>query len=453
MIRYIGLDLHKQLIVGCILDEAGDQVGSFRVEEVNSASLAKMCAKYLLPEDHVVMEATTHVWAVDRALRKHVAEVTVSNPVATKAIAQAKVKTDKIDAKVLAQLLRAGFLATVWKPDPYTSKLRELCSRRSRIVSQRTAIINRIRSVLAMRLLDCPHPIPSTKGHQWLKETELEEDARWMVESDLRMMDCVEKEIEAFDSRIAKEVYQDTNVKLLMTLPGVSVNVAVAILAAVGDISRFTKPEQLASYLGLVVTTRQSAKKCYHGSITKAGNVHARWSLVQAAHTAAKDLGPLGYFFNKLRRRKAYNVAITGLARKLAELVWHLLTTKLPYRYAKPETVQSKLSKLRVLGSGQKRKSGVAKGIDSRSINEGRDMKVRSPGLDEVLRKEGLPSTGDIPNGEKKHLERIGLQDLRSKVQEPKMRVKSRKQMQEVQSQDATKVASAHIDFVSVLSG
>jgi len=209
-------------------------------------------------------------------------------------------------------------------------------------------------------------------------------------------------EIDAFDSCIAKEVYQDMKVKLLTTLPGVNVNVAVAILAAVGDISRFTKPEQLASQRRPVATTRQSAKKCYHGSITKAGKVHARWSLVQAAHTAAKDLGPLWYFFNKLRRRKTYNVAITRLARKLAELAWHFLTTKLPYRYAKPETVQSNLSKLRVLGSGQKRKSGV----------------------DEVLRKEGLPNKGDIPNGEKKHLKRIGLQDLRAKVQEPKMRVK-----------------------------
>jgi ribosomal protein S30 len=217
-------------------------------------------------------------------------------------------------------------------------------------------------------------------------------------------------------------VYQDANIKLLMTLPGVSVNVAVAILAAVGDISRFTKPEQLASYLGLVATTRQSASKCYHGSITKAGNVHARWSLIQAAHTAAKDMGPLGYFFNKLRRRKAYNVAITGVARKLAELAWHLLTTKMPYRYAKPDTVKTKLAKLRVRGSGEKRKGGLGKGIDPRTVNAGSDTKQSSPGLDDVLLSEGLPSTGEIPRGEQKHLERIGLQDIRVKVQQPVLR-------------------------------
>ena len=354
------------------------------------------------------------------------AEVVVSNAVATKAIAEAKVKTDKVDAKILAQLLRAGFLATVWKPDSYTSKLRELSARRSRIVSQRTAIINRIRSVLAMRLLDCPHLIPSKKGQEWLKTIQIEDDARWMIESDLRMMECIEAEINAFDARIAKEVYQDKNIKLLMTMPGVSMNVAVALLAAVGDINRFTEPEKLASYLGLVCTTRQSAKRCYHGSITKAGNVHARASLVQAAHTAAKDLGPLGHFFNKLRRRKAYNLAIAGVARKIAELTWHLLKTQLPYRYAKPETVQSKLSKLRVLGSGEKRKGGLGKGVDSRTVNPKSDVKLRSLGLDEVLRKENLPVTGDIPAGEQKHLERIGLEQLRAKVQEPKMRRKSK---------------------------
>jgi transposase len=427
MIRYVGIDLHKHLIVGCILDEAGDEVGCFKITEVTRDSLKKMCADHLKPGDHVVMEATTHVFAVERALRSHVAEVTVSNPMVTKAIAQAKVKTDKIDAKVLAQLLRSGFLATVWKPDAYTSKLRELSARRSRIVSQRTSIINRIRSTLAMRLLDCPHPIPSEKGRQWIKDTELEEDVRWMIDSDLRMMDCIEVEVEAFDRRIAKEVYQDANIKLLMTLPGVSVNVAVAILAAVGDITRFSKPEQLASYLGLVATTRQSASKCYHGSITKAGNVHARWSLVQAAHTAAKDLGPLGHFFNKLKRRKPYNVAIAGVARKLAELAWHLLTTKLPYRYAKPDTVQAKLSKLRVLGSGEKRKGGLGKGVDLRTVNAGSDMNQRSPGLDGVLAKEGLPAVGPIPHGERKHLERAGLADVPQRVQQPTLRPKQSK--------------------------
>ena len=87
--------------------------------------------------------------------------------------------------------------------------------------------------------------------------------------------------------------------------------------------------------------------------------------------------------------------------------------------------MQSKLSKLRVLGSGENRKGGLGKGIDSRTVNPG-GMKACSPGLDDVLTKEGLPASGPIPQGEQRHLERLGLSDLRAKLQEPKMRRKSK---------------------------
>lgn len=422
MIRYVGIDLHKHLIVGCILDEAGEQIDSFRIDEVTAESLDKLCKKHLRSEDHVVMEATTHVWAVDRVLSKHVAKVVVSNPMLTKAIACSTVKTDKVDAKVLAQLLRSNFLPTVWKPDEETSRLREISSRRARVVRQRTQIINRIRSVLAIRLLDCPHPVPSQKGREWLQEVAIDEDGRWMIDSDLRMLDCIEKEIDECEARIAKAVHQNQNIKLLMTLPGVSTTVAVAVLSAIGDIKRFEKPEKLASYFGLVTSTRQSASKCYHGSITKAGNVHARWSLVQAAHTASRDLGPLGHFFNKLRRRKAYNSAVTALARKLAELCWHLLTTQQPYRYAKPSSVQEKLAKLRVLATGVKRKGGLGKGVDSRTRRQEGDLRKRCGGLDDVLQSEGLPKVAPIPEGERRHLEHCGLEKIAEEVQKPVMR-------------------------------
>ena len=95
----------------------------------------------LKPEDQVVLEATTHCWAVVRALEPFVARVVVSNPMATKAIAKAKVKTDKVDASVLAHLLRLGYLPEVWQPDHATRDLREWTARRSRIVGQRTSVI------------------------------------------------------------------------------------------------------------------------------------------------------------------------------------------------------------------------------------------------------------------------------------------------------------------------
>jgi transposase len=190
MKRYVGIDLHKRLLVACVLDERGTVIRETELKEVTRRSVESFCRVALRPEDEVVLEATTHVWAVVRILQRYVARVVVSNPVATKAIAQAKIKTDSVDARVLAQLLRLDYLPTVWQPDEPLSQLRELTNRRQRLVQDRTRFINRIRTTLAMRLLDCPHPIVSPAGRTWLAAVELDDEARQLVDSDLRLIDC-----------------------------------------------------------------------------------------------------------------------------------------------------------------------------------------------------------------------------------------------------------------------
>lgn len=421
--RYVGIDLHKRLLVACIVDEQGVVQATPRIEEVSRKSLEAFCEEHLEPDDHVALEVTTHVWAVVRILRGHVAKVVASNPMATKAIAQAKVKTDKVDARVLAQLLRLDYLPTVWAPDEPLSKLRELTARRNRMVHDRTRLINRIRTCLAIRLLDCPHGIPEVSGREWLREVPLDEDGRALIDGDLRVMDGVQLEIHALDKRLAQRVHDDPRVKLLMTLPGVSQNVAQSVVAAVGDVERFESPEKLAAYLGLVPSTRQSANRCYHGGITKRGRVDARWALVQAAHCARCDSGPLGHFFNKVRRRKNYNIAVCAVARKLAILAWHLLKTGLPYRYAKPDSVAAKLGKLRVAGTGVRRRGGAGAGIDARVMRpqEDRNMK-RTPSLKEVLAKEGLPAPSSPKPGDEKILERTETREYFESLQRERVR-------------------------------
>jgi transposase len=422
MVHYVGIDLHKRLLVACIVDESGQVVRRKEMEPVTRVTLEHFCETYLTKDDQIAIEATTHVWAVVRIIERYVGRVVVSNPLATKAIATAKVKTDKVDAEVLAQLLRLDYLPSVWQPDAALSRLRELTARRGRLLSQRTALINRIRTTLAMRLLDCPHEILSPAGQDWLAKIELDEDGRFLIDSDLRMMAAVQAEMAALDQRSARHVCADQRVKLLLTLPGVGLQVAQCLVAAIGDIERFSEADKLASYLGLVPSTRQSANRCYHGPITKAGRVQARWMLVQAAHSAARDSGPLGHFFNKLRRRKAYNAAIVGLARKLAVLAWHLLTSGQPYRYAKPAGVNEKLSALRVAGSGIRKRGGVAKGVDPRTMRRADEQRQRCQGLDHVLQNGGLPITDSLKPGEQKFLENIGLSDYPSTLQKPVMR-------------------------------
>lgn len=219
------------------------------------------------------------------------------------------------------------------------------------------------------------------------------------------------------------------DIKLLMTLPGIDVTIAHALVAAIGPISRFDSPERLAAYLGLVPSVYQSAEHTYHGRITKQGNTNARWLLVQAAQIAGRHPGPLGRQFAQLARRKHRNVAVVALARKLAVLAWHLLTKREPYRYASSAALETKLQRLRVSVQAQ-RKRGPQPG-SKRSSHYGTDVRTRqTKALNTVLRQEGLPSATQPPVGESRVIHELGLDAFAQNIQTDgrKLRAQSSRQ-------------------------
>jgi transposase len=399
MVRYVGLDVHKRVVQACVLDAAGQVVLEQRFA-LSRTQLLRFAQSQLSAEDRVVVEATTNTWAVVAVLKPLVAEVVVSNPLTTRAIATAKVKTDKVDAHVLAQLLRCDFLPRVWEPDAGTQELRRLCSRRASLVADRTAIKNRLHAVLAMRLLVPPvDALFSSKGLAWLRGLELDSEGRLLLDSDLRLLEHVQAEIDGIEQLLIGKAHAEPRVKLLMTLPGVDYTVGQALLAALGDIGRFRDGDHAASYLGLAPSTRQSAEHCYHGPITKRGNGHARWMLVQAAQHLATHPGPLGVFFRRLAKRKNRNVAVVATARKLVVIAWHMLRRNEPYRYAQPRPTETKLQRLRVKATGSKRKTGPKPGQGAAKLGPG--IKTRTiKALAQVCQEEGLPQPAAPPPGE-----------------------------------------------------
>ena len=406
--RFVGLDVHKREITFCIVDAGGSVVdrGKF---VLNRSTLRNFIRDRLHRDDQVALESTTNCWAVVDVLRPRVARVLVSNPMATKAIAQSKIKTDKVDAFVLAQLLRCDFLPEVWQPDVATRQRRQLSGRRASLVGQRTQMRNRIHSVLAMRLIEPPAKTSlfGKAGRAWLDaltEDEIDRDGLEMIAADLRLLDALQLEIDRFDRRLDQLGYEDERVKLLMTMPGVSVVVAQALVAAFGDIDRFATADKAAAYLGLVPSTKQSAKTCHHGPITKRGNANARWMLVQAAQHMLRQPGPLGHFFRRLKSRKNHNIAVVATARKMAMIAWIMLRGNEPYRYSPPRTTATKLAGLRIAATGQKRTGGTAKGQKATAKLPGGSRTIKS--LDTVYAEEGLPPRRPLPPGESKHLER-----------------------------------------------
>lgn len=416
--RYVGLDVHKRVVEACIVDQSGNVVHRERFA-LNRRTLELFAKKILRPSDHVALEATTNCWAVADVLQPHVARVVVSNPMATKAIAQAKVKTDKVDAHVLAQLLRCDFLPAVWQPDEVTRRLRELTGRRSTLVGQRTMMRNRIHSVVAMRLIETPSRLFSRDGLEWLVQVELDPQARLLVDSDLRQLEFLQKEIDLLDAELAQRGHASDSVKLLMTLPGVDVATAETLLAAWGDPKRFPGGDTAASYLGLAPSTKQSANRCYHGPITKRGNSQARWMLIQAAQHLDKHPGPLGHFFRRLCRKKNRNVAVVAAARKLGVIGWHMLTRNEPYRYAVPRCTEAKLQRLRVKATGQRRRSGPKKDQKPMAKRPAGSRVIRA--LAEVCQSEGIPAPRPLSLGERRTVYQAGCESFVACISESQL--------------------------------
>jgi transposase len=306
-------------------------------------------AESLGPEDEVAIEATCNTHAIVRAIEPHVGRVIVSNPMKTRAIAEAKVKTDKVDAAVLAELLAADYLPSVWVADEETQALRRQVARRTQIVRQRTRLKNQVQAILHRNLIErCPFTdLFGVKGRCWLADQQLPPDEHFAVQALMRQLDFHGQELRIIDSALGRVALERLEVRRLMTIPGVDATVALSLVAAVGDFRRFRSPEQLVSYLGLNPRVRQSGgKPAAHGKITKNGRSHARGMLAEAAFSAAKIPGPLRAFYQRVRARRGTQIAIIATARKLACLCWTMIERDQDYAYARQTLTDKKLRAL-----------------------------------------------------------------------------------------------------------
>jgi transposase len=361
MKRVIGMDIHRTF-AEVVFWEDGRLRQHGRVD-MTRAGLEGF-GRSLSKDDEVVVEATGNAMAVVRVLGPYVARVIVANPLQVKAIAHARIKTDKIDAGVLASLRAADFLPEVWVPDAETERLRRLVARRNQVVRHRTRVKNEVHGILAAHLVPpCPHTDPfNGPGRTWLDRQALPDDERAAIARHLRELDRLGEDLVVLDRDIGETVVENPEVKRLLTIAGINVTVAAGLVAAIGDIHRFSSPQKLVSYCGLNPRGRQSGLGlAQHGRISKIGRAHARAMLVEAAWAAAKAPGPLHAFFVRIRARRGHQVAAVATARKMTVLVWHLLTKKADYLWARPALVAQKLRSLE-LQAGRPMKKGNKRG-------------------------------------------------------------------------------------------
>jgi transposase len=348
--RSFGLDVHLDFCeVAVWQDGEISQLGRI----ASTPEAIEEFAAGLHASDQVALEASCGAMRIARLLREGaVGRVVVCNAMETRAIYQARAKSDRFDAGMLAKLVAGGMLAEVWQPDQATSELRRRVARRAGLVRARTRVKNEVHAVLARCLLGRP-PVSDLfgkRGRAWLTELQLPEEEAQTVESCLRHIDFLNGEVAELDQRIAKQALTLPGFHRLLTIPGVDVGTAAAVLGAVGEISRFSSPTQLVAYLGLDPRVRQSGSgPARYGHISKRGDPQARAMLVEAAWRAIRTPGPLRAFGERVRARRGAPIAAVAVARKLLVLCWHLLTKEEDYAFQRPSLTRQKTRRLELV--------------------------------------------------------------------------------------------------------
>lgn len=297
--------------------------------------------------DAVVIEATTNAWHIYDQLVPLVGRVVVAHPPKVKQIAAARVKTDKHDVLILAQLLRADLIPEVWVPPPHVRDLRALISHRQRLLRARTMGRNRLHSLIhRYNLTPPPGDLFAAKQRHWWVSLDLTLTERLRVDQDLATLDHLAQHIATVEAelhRLSTTAVWAQQVPYLVQLPGIGLITAMIVLSAIGDVTRFEAAQQLVGYAGLGAGVHSSGKTHRTGRITKEGRRELRWVLVEAAQTASRTHPYWRGEFQRLARRIGEKKAIVALARKLLVVIWHVLHGQSVDQRADAERVAFKL--------------------------------------------------------------------------------------------------------------
>lgn len=342
--RYMALDIHREYILVGAWNEKKDWVLTAR--RVSIEKFPEWVKKNIRPGDIVVLETTTNVWTIYDIVAPLASRVLVANAAEVWELTGARVKTDKEDIKRLLKLLVGGIVPEVWVPPVAVRELRAFISYRSRLVTTATMIRNRLQSLLH-------------KHNLYLSETGLLDQAWWegqenissleklQIRQELVLLAEVEKLKMAVDEELQRQSTSSQWGKQavqLMQLPGVGFVVAMTVLAAIGDISRFENAKQLVGYAGIGAGVHDSGKTHKDKKITKKGRRELRWAMVEAAWRAVR-MSPFwkAEYEKHLKRMRKPNQAIVVIARKLLVAIWHVLSKEETDIHASEEDLAYKM--------------------------------------------------------------------------------------------------------------
>ncbi len=325
--NYIGVDYHKKYSCIVVKNEDGD------VEGRGTVSNTRMeIQKFLEPyrPGVAVVEATRNWGLIYDWLDEVLDDVALAHPLKVKAIAEARIKTDKISADILADLLRTNLLPMAYAPTKQTREFKSILRQPMFFVRIQTMVKNRINDILDRHPeMLCQAPKVSdlfgAVGMQWITRTELPGKDNGLLTNEIELLKFLKDKISESNSVVKELAKNDPRTQLLKSIPGIGPFFSVLILYEIDDISRFRDAKKLCSYAGLVPSTYASGGKVFHGRITKTGSKWLRWAAIEAAQTAVRSDPEFRGYYQHIRIRKGTNAAKVATARRLLTIVYRLL--------------------------------------------------------------------------------------------------------------------------------
>jgi len=283
-----GADLHKRVTQLALLRDGRPPC---QTRFANDRTAVEGALTRLSAGTTIAVESTGSWWWFVDTARRLGHHVVLSHPKLTKAIAAARLKSDKGDAVMLARLLKADLLPMVWIPAERERHIRELVAHRGRVVRTRTAVINELHALYSKRNLEVPRYLWHRQAPEPSQPEALGGYGPQIVHENVALLKALHEQIRGLDQALKALAKEDPEARRLMTHPGVGAITAVAVRAWVGDIHRVASAKHLVSYFGLAPRVRQSADTERHGHISKEGNRMVRALLVQATLSAMRHTG------------------------------------------------------------------------------------------------------------------------------------------------------------------
>ena len=332
---FIGVDHHTQASQLTVLAEDGRELKTGRV--LNLRRNVETFLKGFHPFT-AVLEAGRSSYVMADLLRELGGQVKMANALQVKAIAHARIKTDKRDSRTLAQLLRADLIPEIYQRGEDNRQAQRVMRARAYWVRIQTEVKNKIRALLAQQKEEIRLEVDkrkdglfSARGVEFLSHLPLEgQDKR--VLDDLRQgYQEVQAHIRASDGLVRALYGEIEEASRIDTIPGFATTLSVLVAVEIADVKRFSSPAHLHSYAGVIPSTYASGERTYHGRITKQGSVWLRWAALEAVYPATKkDLG-LRVLYSRLAKRKGPNAAKIAVARRLLTIIYRVLIEKRDY--------------------------------------------------------------------------------------------------------------------------